>query len=107
MPWQMQLLFASLLAFGIGAAVGVVFRRHAILAFGVTFAVVLCVHLVGDYVRSGFPAITLHGIAVSLYIPRWPLLLFAFLPALGGTLFTLVGCRLISRRQRKPAGVAT
>ena len=103
----MQLLFASLLAFGIGAAVGVVLRRHAILAFCITFAVVLCVHLVGDYVRSGYPAITLHNVAVSLYVAAWPLVLFACLPALGGTLVAIVSCRLTSRRQRKPAGVAT
>ena len=107
MPSQMQLLFSSLVAFGLRAAVGVVFRRHAILSFCLTFALVLCIDLAGDYVHSGYPAITLHGIVVSLYIVRWPLLLFACLPALGGTLLATVTCRVISRRSSKPVGTAT
>jgi hypothetical protein len=102
----MQLLLAALLALGIGVVVGALFRRHAILAFCATFALVLCIHLAGDYVRSRYPAVTLHGVAVSFYLAPWPLLLFACLLALGGTLVGIVSCRRISGRQSKPLGGA-
>jgi hypothetical protein len=101
MPLQMQLLLCGLVAFALGAGVGLAFRPHAVLSFCVTLLVVLCIHLAGDYVQSGYPPITAHGVAVSLYIAAWPLLLFACLPAFGGTLAALVGCRLLSRRRRE------
>ena len=106
MTVQMELFLSSLFAFIVGAVVGVVCRRHAVLSFCLTLAVVLCVHLANDYVRSGYPRITAHGVAVSFYIAARPLLLFACLPALGGTLLALVGCRLLSRGQTRERDIA-
>jgi hypothetical protein len=95
----MEFVFITLFGFALGAAVGVVFRRNAILSLCVTIILVLCIHLTNDYMRSGFPPITPSGVAVSLGLAWWALVLFGLVPALMGALVAIVSFRLISRRQ--------
>lgn len=103
-PWQIVLFLNGLLCFAIGATVGFIFRRKVTLAFLVTTVLVLFIHLANDYIRSGFPRITLHGVAVSIYIAGVPLLLIGWLPAIGGAVLVMVGCRLVRRSRVRELG---
>lgn len=106
-PWQVQLLLSGLLALGVGATVGFILRRRVMLSLIVTTVFVLFIHLANDYCRSGFPPITLHGVAISIYFALVPLVWIAWLPALVGAVLVIVICRLISTRGRgRPKEIA-
>jgi len=100
-PWQMELFLSGLLCFAIGATVGFIFRRKLTVALVVTTLLVLFFHLAGDYCRSGFPPITLHGVAVSIFIAAVPLLVVGWLPAIGGAILAIAACRLMLRADKK------
>lgn len=74
---------------------GVHIRRKLTVALVVTTLLVLFFHLAGDYCRSGFPPITLHGVAVSIFVAAVPLRLVGWLPAIGGAILVILGCRSV------------